>query len=115
MPAGVVNKDVTRGLDVWGHTVVSPFSYVGPNPYATGGDAQAANVFKLGVLENVDIGPGVSANGVQAVVFSYNYVTGKMQAFWQNPTAGASEALQEVDNGTDLSGFVARGVAFGKG
>lgn len=115
MPAGVVNKDITRGLDVWGHSAVSPFSYVGPNPYPTGGDAQAAQVFKLGVVECVDIGVGVNVATTAAVVFSYNYATGKIQAYWQTPTAGANAALAEVDNGTDLSGFTARGIAFGKG
>lgn len=112
---GVVNKNSSRGMDVWGHFAVCPFSYIGPTVYAAGGDAQAANVFKLGVVEYVEIGVGVSANGLQAVIYVYNNATNKMQAFWQTPTAGANAPLAEVDNGTDLSGFTAFGLAFGKG
>lgn len=118
MAAGVVTRNPSsnpRGMDAWGHSAICPFSYAGPNPYATGGDAITAQQFKLGVIEYIDIGPGVSANTVQAVIWAWNPTTSKLQAYWQNPTAGANEALQEVDNGTDLSGFTALGIAFGKG
>ena len=113
--AGVVDRTVSRGLDVWGHVAVSFFKYTGPNPYATGGDPQSAQAFKLGVLEYIDIGPATNAGLTLAVVLVYDHVNSKMQAFWQNPTDGANEGLKEVDNGTDLSGFTARGVAMGRG
>lgn len=112
--AGVVTL-VNRRLDAWGHTVASPFQYVGPNPYATGGDAVTAQQFKLGVIEYVEIALGLKADTTAAVAFMYNQTTGKMQAFWQTPTAGANAPLAEVDNGTDLSGYTAQGIAFGKG
>lgn len=117
MGVGVVTRNVSpsRGMDVWGHFAISPFRYVGPNPYATGGDPILAQQFKLGVVEFIDIGVGIKADGTAAIVFCYNPATAMMQAFWQNPTAGASEALQEVDNGTDLSGYTAFGMAMGKG
>jgi hypothetical protein len=113
MAAGVLSLTVERGMDVWGHHAVSSFSYVGPNPYATGGEALSAQAFKLGVVEIVPAFLGVNSGGTAAVVFQYNYGTGKMQAFWQNEVAAS--ALVEVANGTDLSGYTGRGFAYGKG
>jgi hypothetical protein len=113
MAAGVLSRTVSRGLDAWGHVAVSFFSYVGPNPYATGGESHPAGDFKLGVVEEVPAFLGVSADTTQAIVFQYNVATSKMQAFWQNELAAS--ALVEVANGTDLSGFTGRGHAMGKG
>lgn len=115
MAVGVVSRNVSpsRGMDVYGHSAVCPFNYVGPNPYATGGDPVTPQQFKLGVIEFIDIGLGVSADTLTAVLFTYNFTTAKMQAY--QSTTGAPNALVEVANGTDLSGFTARGYAFGKG
>ena len=113
MAAGVLSLQVSRGLDVWGHTAVSPFSYVGPNPYVTAGEAIAANQFKLGQVEEIPPFLGVNVATTAAVVFQYNCTTGKMQAFWQNEVVAS--ALVEVANGTDLSGYAGRGRAYGKG
>lgn len=115
---GVVTRNPTpnpRGMDAWGHYAICPFSYVGPNPYLTGGDPVTAQQFKLGVLEYLDMGPAINAGNTACVLMGLNPGTMKIQAFWQNPTDGANEALKEVDNNTDLSGFTAVGIAFGKG
>src|SRR6266851_2717145 len=56
MAVGVVTRNSApdpRGMDAWGHYAVCPFKYIGPTVYAAGGDAQAAQVFKLGVVEYV--------------------------------------------------------------
>lgn len=113
MAAGVVNRNVTRGKDVWGHHAVIPFSYYGPTSYSTGGEAIAANAFKLGVIEVIPEFLGVNSAATLAVVYRYNYATGKMQAFWQNEAAAS--ALVEVTATTDLSLYTGRGLAFGKG
>jgi hypothetical protein len=113
MAAGVLSRTVARGKDVWGHTAIMPFSYVGPNPYATGGEAQAASAFKLGAVECCPAFLGVNSGGTAAVVFQYNITTSKMQCFWQDELTAS--ALVEVTNGTDLSGYTGRGIAYGKG
>jgi hypothetical protein len=113
MAAGVVSRTITRGKDVWGHTAVMPFSYYGPTSYVAGGEAIAANAFKLGVIEEIPAFLGVNAAGTLAVVYQYNYATGKMQAFYQNEAAAS--ALVEVAAATDLSLYTGRGRAYGKG
>lgn len=113
MAAGVVNKNVSRGLDVWGHFAVCPFSYVGPNPYATGGESIVDSVFKLGDIEYVTPIIAFSADRTQAVLFQYDPVSNKMMAYWGNTTPAG--VLPEVTNATDLSGFSGLGMAFGKG
>jgi hypothetical protein len=113
MAAGVLSRTVSRGKDVWGHVAVMPFSYVGPNPYATGGESHPANDFKLGVIEYCPAFLGVNSAGTLAVVFQYDIANSKMQAFWQNELTASG--LVEVANGTDLSGYTGRGMAYGKG
>jgi hypothetical protein len=99
-------------MDVYGHSALCPFQYYGPTSYAAGGEAQAAKVFKLGVIEWVPPFLGVPADGLHAVVYHYNLTTNKMMAFFD---AGANAALKEVTDGTDLSTYIGNGVAFGKG
>jgi hypothetical protein len=113
MAAGVLSRTVSRGKDVWGHVAVMPFSYVGPTSYATGGEAQAASAFKLGVVEYCPAFLGVNSGGTAAIVYQYNIGTSKMQAFWQNELVASG--LVEVTAGTDLSGYTGRGMAYGKG
>ena len=47
-----------------------------------------------------------------AVIFAWNPTTLKVQAFWGN--AGTAGVLPEVDASTDLSGYKALMIAFGK-
>lgn len=118
MPAGVVTRNgaFSRGMDVYGHSAVCPFQYFGPTAYAAGGELQDDPVFKLGVVEFVPDFLGIPAAGTTAVIYHYNVVTSKMQAFWTNEAViNTPQALVEVANGTDLSTFVGQSVAFGKG
>lgn len=114
MAAGTVARNVSpsRGMDVYGHSAVCPFQYTGPSTYPTGGDPQAAGVFKLGVVEAIGDFLGVNAGGTAAISFHYNCATNKMQAFWDN---GVGAAMSEVTNNTDLSAYVGNSVAYGKG
>ena len=113
MAAGVLSRTVSRGKDVWGHVAVMPFSYLGPTSYSTGGEAQSAQAFKLGVVEYCPHFLGVNSGGTAAIVYQYNIATAKMQAFWQNELTAS--ALVEVTSGVDLSGYTGRGIAYGKG
>lgn len=113
MAAGVLSRTVSRGKDVWGHVAVLPFSYYGPTSYSTGGESLLANAFKLGVIECIPEFLGVNSAGTLAVVYRYNYATEKMQAFWQNEATAS--ALVEVAATTDLSVYIGRGIAYGKG
>ena len=116
MAAGVVTRNSApdpRGMDAWGHYAVCPFKYIGPTVYAAGGDAQAAQVFKLGVVEYVEDFLGIPAAGTTAVIYHYDVTNAKMQAF--QSTTGAPSALVEVADATDLSTFVGHSRAYGKG
>lgn len=103
-----------RGIDAWGHYHLSPVRITGPTTYTTGGDALAAGSVKLGVIEGMLGGLAIATTGAAtAVIFAYNRLTGKMQAFWQTGAAAAA-ALPEVDNGTDLSDYTADVLFYGK-
>lgn len=83
-------------------------TYAGPGSgaggYVTGGDPITAQQVKLGLIEWSP--PAIGNSGTAAVVYQYNFLTGKIQAFWQTGAGGAA-ALPEVDSGTDLSTYVA--------
>ena len=114
MAAGTITYPYKRGKDVWGHSAVVPFQYAGPVSYLAGGDAAfAAGKIKLGVIEWMLGGWGIAANGLTAVRYEYNTVTGAIQAFWSKTTPAG--AFPEVTDATDLSGYVALLVAFGRG
>src|SRR5204862_8336362 len=101
MAAGVVSRTISRGKDVWGHTAVMPFSYYGPTSYSTGGEAIAADAFKLGVIEEIPAFLGVNSAGTHAALSQYNYSTRKMHAFWQNEASRS--AMADVRATTELS------------
>lgn len=104
----------SRGLDVWGHEKISPFVYTGPASYATGGEVVLPGSVKLGTIEWVFAGVGIAvSDGASAVLFVWNPLTAKLQAFWGQ--AGSASALLEVSNGTVLNGYRAFMVACGKG
>ena len=91
------------------------FSWTGSASYTTGGDAIAAGEIKLGVIEYMPAAVAIAATGAAtAIIFQYNYVTGKMQAFWQTGAAAAA-ALPEVTSTTDLSDYTALVIAEGRG
>lgn len=95
------------------------FNYAGPSAgaggYVTGGDTVLAGQIKLGTIEYVNPAVAIATTGAAtAVIYQYNYVTGKIQAFWQTG-AGAAAALPEVTSGTDLSDYTALMVAEGRG
>ena len=92
-----------------------PVTYVGPASYAAGGDAAfLAGAVKLGTIEWViPCGLGVAADGLTAVLYSYNQVTGKLQAFWGNTTPAG--VWPEVTDTTDLSGYTCVLLVYGKG
>lgn len=108
------------GTDVRGMSKVAQFDYTGPGAgaggYVTGGDTILAGQIKLGVIERMPPAVAIAATGAAtAVLYAWNPVTGKLQAFWQTGAAAAA-ALPEVDAGTDLSGYTAYSmVAEGRG
>lgn len=99
--------------DMWGHYAVTFGDYTGPASYVTGGEALTASMIKLGVIEFATIGFAHKSDNLTAVVFKYNGVTGKVQAYWGN--AGAVSAFPEVDSTTDLSAYTARMMFMGRG
>ncbi len=114
MAVGAVTRNVSpsRGMDVYGHSAVCPFQYYGPTSYLAGGEAQGAQVFKLGTVEYIPDFLGVPADGLHCVIYHYNTTTNKMQAFWD---AGANAAMKEVTDATDLSTYIGNSIAMGKG
>ena len=77
--------------------------------YPTGGESLTANQLGLRVVDNVtfEVHEGFG--------FDYVYGSALVQAFFSDYTAGASGALIEVANGTDLSSvggvrFTAEGI-----
>lgn len=107
------------GKDERGLSMRAQFNYAGPGAgaggYVTGGDPITAQQLKLGTIEYMPPAVAIAAVGAAtAVIYQYNYSTGKIQAFWQTG-AGAAAALPEVDAGTDLSGYTAFMVAEGRG
>lgn len=95
------------------------FNYTGPTAgaggYVTGGDAILAGQIKLGTIENMLDKVAIATTGAAtAVVYVWNPVTSKLQAFWQTG-AGAAAALPEVTSGTDLSDYKALIIAEGRG
>jgi len=91
------------------------FSWTGATSYVTGGDAITASQIKLGRIEFMPMAGAIATTGAAtAILFVYNYVTGKIQAFWQTGAAAAA-ALPEVDAATDLSDYTALMVAEGRG
>lgn len=105
--------------DVRGGSARVMFNYTGPSAgaggYVTGGDPVTAGALKLGYIEWMPPAVAIAATGAAtAVIFQYNYRTGKLQAFWQTGAAAAA-ALPEVDAGTDLSDYTALMVAEGRG
>lgn len=105
------NSSPSRGMDVYGHSAVCPFLYTGPTAYATPGEAIAASAFKLGLVENIPDFIMINVAG-SAVMAHYNVTTGRFRAFWPN---GAGAPMVEVADGTDLSGYTGRSLAFGRG
>lgn len=102
-------------VDTRGMSARTLFTYQGATSYATGGDALAAGQIKLGTIEYLPPAVAIAATGAAtAIVFVYNYVTGKLQAFWQTGAAAAA-ALPEVTAGTDISDYTALMVAEGRG
>lgn len=106
------------GKDARGLSMRAIFNYSGPGAgaggYVAGGDPITAQQIKLGAIEYCPVALAVDVATTAAVLYQYNYATGKIQAFWQTGAAGAA-ALPEVDAGTDLSGFTALMVAEGRG
>lgn len=124
MSVGTVTYPPTTPSVAWprddrGGSARVMFSYTGPGAgaggYVTGGDTILAGQIKLGKIEFMPAAVAIAAVGAAtAVIYQFNYVTGKLQAFWQTGAAAAA-ALPEVDAGTDLSGYTALLVAEGRG
>jgi hypothetical protein len=103
------------GKDARGFSSHVQFEYTGPASYVTGGETITPGQVKLGKFEYVAPAVAIATtDAATAVLFVYNLVTGKMQAFWQTGAAAAA-ALPEVDNATNLSDYTAEIVAEGRG
>ena len=114
MAAGTITYPYKRGVDVRGHSKMCPVQYVGPASYVAGGDANfTAGKVKLGTIEWVIPMLGIAANGLSAVMYAWNPTTEKLQAFWSKTTPAG--AFPEVTDGTDLTGFSAILLCYGKG
>ena len=99
--------------DVWGHFAVTQALYAGPAEYVTGGEAVTPGQVKLGVIEFVPPAVGMKSDRTDAVIYVYDRDNGKMVAYWAN--AGAASQLLEVTATTDLSGYPATMLFFGRG
>lgn len=107
------------GKDARGLSMRTAFRYTGPGAgaggYVTGGETLDPNDIKLGTIEWCPAVVAPATTGAAtAVIYVYNYTTGKIQAFWQTGAAAAA-ALPEVDAGTDLSDYTGHFVAEGRG
>ncbi len=117
MAAGTISYPYKRGVDVWGHSRITPVTYVGPALYAAGGDTTfTANKLKLGAIEWVLGGWAIPTAGLTMVIYVYdpaaNSGAGALKAFWGNTTPAG--VLPEVTDNTDLTTYVATLVVFGR-
>lgn len=73
--------------------------------YTTGGDAVAASLFGMSVVESFQFDSAFT-NGTEAMVSQYHPSSGKLQHFW---TGGAvSSELDEITSSDTITGFSAR-------
>lgn len=103
--------------DTFGGYAVGFFQYAAPNAgaggYVTGGDEVLPNAVKMGTIEFATSPVAAEdTDGDDAVIYVYNVVTNKIQAFW---CAGAGAALVEVTSGADVSGFTGLFMVLGRG
>lgn len=112
MAAMLIDRTIARGMNALGYWIGIIFKITGPSSYTTGGEALVAGDLKLGVIEYVaDV---VLRNATTSVVIGkFDYTNNKMQFFWGG--ASASVSMEEVASTTDLSAYVGRSVAYGKG
>jgi hypothetical protein len=102
-----ISQTSVRMKSVMGIRFERILDYTGPASYATGGDSFAAGDVSLGIIESVDPGIALDANGANPRLLTWNPTTQKMQ--WFVPSSAA-----EVAAAVDLSGYTVRVQVFGK-
>lgn len=83
--------------------------------YATGGDTAPPSLFGLDLELNVVEMFNDITNGTLSFRAIYDHANNKVKAFGTNATPGAAVGDPEVTNATNLSAYVGRVRAVGKG
>lgn len=99
-----IDLEIARKYSTAGLYRICPFKATGPSSYATGGHVAGSKQFGMEVEVVPDL---ILQNGSATRLAVYSYSAGKYVIYV--PDTGA-----EVANGTDLSGYSARGVVFGR-